>query len=128
MKCPECVEEGKKSCVMICYLHAGYRHDTPFYDEDGTYHDHDASNETQYYRCTREHDWSGNVLHTCPNPNCDWTSESRATAPPKIKEDTPPPLEIVDSATLGTQTCDYFKPSAPWGQITTGEGGGTRDP
>ena len=102
MKCPQCVKEGKKSCVQVGERTTTLAFFSPFYDTEGVYHHHDSNTTTQYYRCDRGHFWSENVSNTCPNPNCDWTSESQAMAPPEIKEDTAPLNQITGDGGAST--------------------------
>jgi hypothetical protein len=94
IKCPKCVKEGKKSCVRIGHCTTTVAFYAPFYDEKGFYHHHNSNNKTQYYTCTEGHSWSAHEPNTCPNPERDWTNESRAAAPPEIKEDTSPLNQI----------------------------------
>lgn len=104
MKCPECVKEGKKSCVKVGDCETTTMGYLPYYDEEGGYHDHNPNVTTRGFACDRGHSWWAHEYNKCPNPDCNWTSESRSTSSPEIKED--------------TRTA---------GRITTGGGGRTRD-
>jgi hypothetical protein len=70
MKCPECINEGKKSKVFpgMCTVTAMYC--APFYDEDGKYHHHDSNITTTAYSCSEGHDWSDHYQGQCGS--CDW--------------------------------------------------------
>jgi hypothetical protein len=98
MKCPECVKEGKKSCVKVGECSSTCLACPLFYDEEGAYHVHNSNVTTQYYACTEGHSWSAHEPNTCPNPHCGWTNESQATAPPEIKEDMAPLNQITGDA------------------------------
>lgn len=58
MKCPQCVEEGKKSTVYPGYGTRTLIGNYPYYDEDGNYHDHDPNCSTYRYECSNKHIWS----------------------------------------------------------------------
>lgn len=57
MKCPTCVAEGKKSRVEIGRTSRTCLGHSPFYDEDGKYHNHDPNRSTTQYHCSNGHAW-----------------------------------------------------------------------
>ena len=66
MKCPTCVEEGKRSIINA----PGYGMTTaafyqPYYDEDGKYHHHDGNITTMEYSCSEGHSWTDKRSGTC---------------------------------------------------------------
>lgn len=73
MKCPKCVEEGKKST-----LHGGHGMVTAlycpsYYDEEGVYHHHDMNTTTSSYHCSNGHKMIIRTKPSCPSypENCD---------------------------------------------------------
>lgn len=76
MKCPECEKAGTRSTVY------GGGHGTvtcmgwePFWDEDGTYHNHDPNFHSANYRCSLAHEWHRSWRAKCPAEGCDWGGE-----------------------------------------------------
>ena len=72
MKCEECVKAGEKSRVnshggMSTLM--GY---TPYYDEDGVYHNHDGNRKTNHYSCSNGHQWVEVGKNACPAKGCDF--------------------------------------------------------
>ena len=74
MKCPKCVEQNLKSTLsangpsmstLVYY--------TPYYDEDGVYHKHDANHITSQYVCSNGHKLVITGGNRCPS--CDWKIE-----------------------------------------------------
>ena len=65
MICPECQKEGKKSKVY----HQGYSATsmgyTPYYDENGKYHNHDPNATEAGYKCSNGHLWSEKIKKKC---------------------------------------------------------------
>ncbi len=72
MKCPTCVEEGKKSRVTTGHGSTTLMGFTPYYDEDGVYHSHDANRETLQNLCSQGH--AGKLIAAKSCPGCDWGS------------------------------------------------------
>jgi hypothetical protein len=70
MKCPKCVEEGKRSKVYsegttsTCMMYDTY------WDEDGKIHKHDPNAHTSIYSCSNGHEWSQSKILPCPS--CDY--------------------------------------------------------
>ena len=72
-KCPECVKEGRKSCLyggnvgemtlMYC---------EPFHDEEGVYHDHDGNKSTTEMHCSNGHHLTVTSYKSCPS--CGWSA------------------------------------------------------
>jgi hypothetical protein len=58
MRCPECVNEGKKSKVYIGNTEATLLFFYPYYDEDGKFHMNDPNQYTTNYRCNNGHKWT----------------------------------------------------------------------
>ncbi len=58
MMCPECVKEGKKSCVYIGTSTTTLLAWTPYYDEDGGYHNENPNRITTQYSCSNGHRWA----------------------------------------------------------------------
>ncbi|KAB7755227.1 hypothetical protein [Mycolicibacterium mucogenicum] len=80
MKCPECVKTDQRSKV---YCHGSSSTSmgwSPFYDEDGEYHQHNPNSGEKYYKCSNGHSFTTPVRQACPNPKChfDKTSEEIA--------------------------------------------------
>ena len=58
MICPQCKKLGKRSrvyCGVSIVTCIGY---TPYYDEDGNYHQNDPNKTTTEYSCSHGHFWS----------------------------------------------------------------------
>lgn len=71
MKCPECVEAGQTSKVFSrgstrTLLGGG----GPFWDEDGTRHEHDPNIVTSGFECSNGHMWATKGKRPCPAPDC----------------------------------------------------------
>ena len=67
MRCPECVKLEQKSIVypgLTVVTAMGW---TPYYDEDGQYHNHDPNWRTTGFRCSEGHTWQTSSLKPCPN-------------------------------------------------------------
>ncbi len=79
MKCPQCVEQGIKSRVMPGSGEVTLAYYSPFYDEEGTYHNHDANVTTTQYTCSNGHSWVCKSTGSCSN--CDWPNDSRGGTP-----------------------------------------------
>lgn len=77
MKCPYCVEEGKRSKVYdlggsVTLMGGNFS----FYDENGIFHHHDPNMITSYYSCTNDHHWSERRKASCPTSYCDWNKNN----------------------------------------------------
>ncbi len=70
MKCPVCVEEGKRSRVHPRGSRRTLMHCSPYYDEDGKLHSHNRNTTTSSYSCSEGHRWSIKIKGRCPN--CDF--------------------------------------------------------
>ena len=70
MKCPICVDKKMKSCVYNLGSYSTSVAYTPYYDEEGEYHDHDGNWNTQNFSCSMGHKWSETSRRSCPS--CDW--------------------------------------------------------
>lgn len=57
MKCPKCVEEGKRSRVEVVSARSTLLHAPMAYDEDGVLQHHDPNTHTTTYRCSEGHSW-----------------------------------------------------------------------
>jgi hypothetical protein len=58
MKCPTCVEEGKKSKVYIGETTSTLIMAYEYYDEDGNYHYDDPNIRETRYWCSNRHEWT----------------------------------------------------------------------
>lgn len=70
MKCPICVEQGRKSRLyggMGTRTAMGW---TAFYDEDGAFHSHDPNWGAYGYQCSNGHSLTLQELRSCPS--CDY--------------------------------------------------------
>lgn len=67
MKCPECVEQGKKSRVYPGVGATTLMGWSSYYDEDGQFHKHDPNTTTTGYRCSEGHTWQRESVSPCPN-------------------------------------------------------------
>ena len=72
MKCPECVEEGKKSTIHCLGGSRTLMGWTQYYDEDGNYHNHDPNHPSMGYRCSNGHTWHVTRKNSCPTCGEDW--------------------------------------------------------
>lgn len=91
MKCPVCVEKGLKSNVYVGMSTSTLMYCTPYYDEDGKYHNHDSNTHTTNYSCSHGHTWAESNNGSCPS--CDFGKDSHKitiynSEEPK-KEETP---------------------------------------
>lgn len=73
MKCPTCVLEGRRS-KLHCYggvsrtLLGG---ESPWFDEDGQYHEHDPNIERRTLQCSNGHRWLHTRFPACAS--CGWS-------------------------------------------------------
>lgn len=72
LKCPECVESDQRSKVYSRGVFSTATGWSPFYDEDGAYHQHNPNKTTAVYSCSNGHEFSRVAPHPCPNPKCDF--------------------------------------------------------
>lgn len=79
MICEECKKLGLKSSIREGMSWATCMGSFPYYDEQGTYHDHDPNNTEHFFRCSNGHEFSEKSYNRCIS--CDWTNEPR-----KIKD------------------------------------------
>ncbi len=70
MKCPQCVQNNEHSNVYPGAAMTTLLAYTKYYDDDGTYHDHDPNTISTQYDCSRGHSWMEKSKATCPN--CDY--------------------------------------------------------
>ena len=71
MRCPKCVNEGKKSRVFdvpITCVTMEMKYDYNFYDDEGKYHNHNHSKFN--YRCSNEHTFT-ETIHCAFGDCCD---------------------------------------------------------
>ena len=73
MKCPECVEVGKRSVVRkglltTTTLGGNFEH----WDEDGKPHVHDPNTLRNRYSCSRGHEWAVRKKKPCPTCGDEW--------------------------------------------------------
>lgn len=73
MKCPKCVELGKKSTVRLGPVTSTCMWFEPYYDEEGVYHHHDGNGVSSGWECSNGHE--GWISHSKSCPSCDWGSE-----------------------------------------------------
>ena len=66
MQCPECVKEGMRSRVFPQGSSITLMSSQPFYDEEGTYHNHDGNIIKEAYLCSRDHRWNKRFNRPCP--------------------------------------------------------------
>ena len=72
MKCPACVDEGKRSIIRtdgpgsLTAMFGDY-----YYDEDGNYHVHDPNITTTRLVCSRGHRLVHTSATACPVDNCE---------------------------------------------------------
>jgi len=74
MKCPFCVEEGKKSIVHNKSLETTCLGFSSYYDEEGNYHSHNPNKHNDTYYCSNGHKWVESYKSTCPN--CDYGKDT----------------------------------------------------
>ncbi len=71
MKCKECINEGKKSRISPGFSTVTAMYCSPYYDEDGNYHNHNSNTTTTEYGCSNGHHWTDRTSGQ-PCVNCDW--------------------------------------------------------
>lgn len=71
--CPYCKEEGNKSKLFESMSASTCMYSSPFYDEDGIYHNHDPNILTTDYKCSNGHIFIVRAKIKCPN--CKFGSE-----------------------------------------------------
>lgn len=74
--CPECVESGDRSRVASLGGARNLMGYTPFYDEDGQYHQHDPNVLTSGYKCSNGHVFTRKSHSPCPTCGPDWMKPS----------------------------------------------------
>ena len=71
MICKKCEEQGLKSKV---YINGGMSTtlmgSTPYYDEDGNWHNHNPNTLTSRYYCSNDHIWQETYIGNCDS--CDY--------------------------------------------------------
>lgn len=70
MKCPECVETGERSRVYSGGSTSTAMGWQPYYDEDGIYHAHNPNRLTASFTCSNGHEFSHDMLQSCPARGC----------------------------------------------------------
>jgi hypothetical protein len=78
MKCPECVEAGKKSRVTPGLTAVTDMYCPPYYDEEGVRHHHDLNARTTNYSCSNGHRWVETTQAECGS--CDWPNVKEKVA------------------------------------------------
>jgi hypothetical protein len=58
MKCQKCVANGLRSRVHVGMSTSTLMGWTPYYDEDGEFHNDDPNIHSTDYSCTQGHSWS----------------------------------------------------------------------
>jgi hypothetical protein len=76
MKCPRCVEEGKRSKVSVYLSTVTAMMPHTFYDEDGRHHVHDNNMRLTPCRCSNGHEWVHGERGKCW---CGWKGGSDAS-------------------------------------------------
>jgi hypothetical protein len=74
MICQKCKNEGQKSTVTVGPCFTTAMASRPFYDEEGTYHNHDGNVTTTSYSCSRGHSFTVRERLKCPG--CTWPTET----------------------------------------------------
>ena len=72
MKCPTCEEQGTRSRVDMGQRFMTLMGHSPYYDEDGQYHNHDPNTMTIGYGCSHGHHWEEKPRMVCPAFGCRW--------------------------------------------------------
>ena len=65
MICPECKEQGLKSCVYPGQRFITAMGSEEYYDEDGKHHRHDPNIMKTRYSCTNGHGWGEEETGSC---------------------------------------------------------------
>lgn len=74
MICEECKKTGLKSFVYPGMSTSTLMHSAPFFDQDGTRHDHDSNTSETSYSCSNKHHW---VVRRGPRKCwCGWPDET----------------------------------------------------
>jgi len=66
VKCPKCVEEGKKSKIQIGATRRTAMGVHKYYDEDGNFHLHDPNTSTTFCTCSNGHNFQIEEKDFCP--------------------------------------------------------------
>jgi len=77
MKCLQCVEKGERSSISIGANTTTLMGHTPYYDEDGVFHNHNPNRSTVVYSCSKGHSWTVSSKMKCPAIKCDWNKEEK---------------------------------------------------
>ena len=67
MKCAECETLGKRSRVVVGGSRTTLLGYSPYYDEEGLYHNHDPNTITTEYCCSEGHVWERRSKRQCPS-------------------------------------------------------------
>lgn len=106
MKCPVCIQEGKKSTLRDTGGTCTLASCAPFYDEEGKHHYHDHNTTTLNYSCSNGHSYTVSKRGSCW---CGWnanqvpvvrTTDGRTIVDPEVLEamtDSPSPYAIFGS-------------------------------
>lgn len=74
MICPACKSEGRTSKVYPGLTETTCLGYTPFYDEEGRFHDHDPNRRRSRMRCSNGHSWPETYRAKCW---CGWPEPKR---------------------------------------------------
>lgn len=97
MQCPQCIEEGKRSTIVLGGGSRTLLGWTPYYDEDGNYHSHDPNRTSSSGQCSNGHRLHIRSGARCPS--CEYGSKVEITV-----DKTPPPEPRVYLGKLSTNT------------------------
>ena len=74
MKCPICIQEGKKSTTQSHGGTSTLMSYQSFYDEEGKNHHHDRNTSSYSYSCSNGHSYTVNRQGSCW---CGWNKDQR---------------------------------------------------
>ena len=72
--CPVCQENNQTSKVTELTSSVTTSYSSPFYDEEGNYHNHDSNKTTTNYQCSNGHSFKVVKRRGCTIPNCSFKS------------------------------------------------------
>ena len=75
MKCPKCIEEGKRSKVFDLGRSTTLMACPSYYDEDGNHHTHDSNRISSCFECSEGHKWK--VVRDGTECWCGWNKDPK---------------------------------------------------
>ena len=79
MICPICKFKKIKSIVKPHGGSSTAMYCSPYYDENGNYHNHDLNIISESYSCSNSHHWVLKFHNPCPHKDCDFNILQKQT-------------------------------------------------